>query len=180
VEPSWYRYNNSHDNDVGDPDSLEETRERIGRLVCEEVARLGGAGRRVFLGGASQGCTVALDIYLREASTLRLGGFVGSIGFIPSDADGFSGATEALTKLLEDSSQASRPVWIQCATDDRSEVPWHRVVKPSFKRVEGGGLPFFLAREVAGRGHHIDDWEGHIVNDYFRKHLGDMYPNRYK
>lgn len=65
----------------------------------EEAAVLGA--EKVFLGGLSQGCTAALDLYLRLAP-LHLGGFVGSVGFLPSEAMGFKGADEALERLLGD------------------------------------------------------------------------------
>lgn len=47
-------------NKVGDFSTLEQTRRRLAQLVYREVERLHGSGQRVFLGGASQGCTVAL------------------------------------------------------------------------------------------------------------------------
>jgi len=173
VDPSWYGYAQWNTNHVGDPASLAEARERLGQLVHDEVARLGGAGRYVFLGGASQGCTAALDIYLREASRLRLGGFVGSTGFMPTDSFGFVGADAAVRRLLADKEQAKRPLWLQCAVDDRSAVPWS-LVKKTLRRV-AGKLPGLAVREVSGRGHGIEDWEAHIVNDFFRANMHEMY-----
>lgn len=173
-EAAWYAYTASNRNHVGDPGTLQETRDRLSRIVHEEVARLEGAGRRVFLGGASQGCTMALDIYLREASWLRLGGFVGSVGFIPSDKFGFSGSLHALERLVADGEQAKMPVWLQCATDDRHAVPWNSVVKPSLRRVEGR-LPGLAIRQVSGRGHGIEEWEAHIVNDFLRAYMHEQY-----
>ena len=35
-------------------------------MECRHRCNLGG-GRQVFLGGASQGCTMALDVYIRPA-----------------------------------------------------------------------------------------------------------------
>ena len=61
----------------------------------------------MFLGGASQGCTMALDVYLRLACELQLGGFVGSIGFVPTDSKGFRGTNRALRQLLADKEQAA-------------------------------------------------------------------------
>jgi len=174
VGPSWYGYLAPNRNDVGDAAALISTRRRLAQLVRDEVRRLGGAAHRVFLGGASQGCTVALDTYLREASRLGLGGFVGSIGFVPSDSKGFAGATGALERLIANKTQAKRPVWMQCATDDRRDVPWQCVVRPSLRRV-AGRLPGLLIREVSGRGHGIEDWEGHIVNDFVRQYAADAY-----
>lgn len=173
-EPSWYTYAEWWHNRCGNPETLAATRKRLSDVVRREVARLQGDGRRVFLGGASQGCTVALDIYLRLASNLRLGGFVGSIGFLPSDSKGFPSSNRALNTLLKDGEQATRPVWIQCAVDDKHDVPWNSVVQPSLKRC-GGRLHGLLLREVYGRGHHIEEWEAHVVNDFLRAHASEAY-----
>jgi len=165
---SWHGYCHSRSNRVGDLDSLEATRRRISRIAFAEVARFHGEGHRVFLGGASQGCTVALDVYFREACRLRLGGFVGSVGFIPNDHQGFPGASRALERLILDKEQAQRPVWLQCATDDNFHVPWRSVVTPSLRRARR--LPGLQVREVSGRGHILDEWEGHIINDFLKKY----------
>lgn len=167
IAHAWYTYERPDRNHVGDTATLDFSRRWISELVREEIRRLGGAAHKVFLGGLSQGCTVALDCYLREGRKLGLGGFVGSVGFMPSDLYGFSGASMALENLIADKSQGSRPVWLQCATDDRCEVPWRSVVKPSLRKGEGR-LPGLRIRLVQGRGHCIDEWEGHILNDFLK------------
>lgn len=169
---SWYGYESPRHNRVGDARSLQDTRSRLDAVVRREVERVGG-GHRVFLGGASQGCTVALDTYLRLASELRLGGFVGSIGFMPTDSKGFRGSNRALQKLQQDEEQARRPIWLQCAMDDYEAVPWRSVVEPSLRRASG--LPGLLLRQVAGRGHGIEEWEAHIVNDLLREYAPYAY-----
>jgi len=174
-EPSWYAYAEPNRNRVGDPATLAATRRRLAKIVRAEVARLGGAASRVFLGGLSQGCTVALDVYLRaQASDLGLGGFVGSVGFLPTDGCGFSGAGRAMQALAAHRAHAARPLWLQCATDDRQVVPWKSLVKPSLRRAEGRLLGLAV-REVWGRGHNIDDWECHIINDFFKQYARDAY-----
>lgn len=167
---AWYSYASFHSNDVGDPATLEATRTRLEQLVRQEVGHL-GSGKRVFLGGLSQGCTMALDTYLRLAVELDLGGFVGSVGFLPHDNSGFPGSSAALEAVLLHATQAKRPLWLQCATDDSREVPWDHLVEPSLHALEGRcrGLQ---VRYVSGRGHNIGDWETHMLNDFIREFAG--------
>ncbi|CAJ1402881.1 unnamed protein product, partial [Effrenium voratum] len=168
-EPSWHAYVKQSSNKVGDYHTLRETRDRLAHIVYSEVDRLHGQGHRVFLGGASQGCTVALDTYLLQARKLLLGGFVGSVGFMPNDHQGFHGATRALEKLIADPEQRQRPIWLQCATDDSEMVPWRSAVKPSLLRAENR-LPGLYVKEVRGRGHILDEWEGEFVRDFLERH----------
>eukprot|EP00434_Breviolum_minutum_P020319 symbB.v1.2.017921.t1/scaffold1409.1/size120616/6 len=168
-EPSWHAYVKRSSNKVGNFSTLEETRDRLAHVVYAEVERLHGQGHRVFLGGASQGCTVALDTYLLQARKLLLGGFVGSVGFIPTDRQGFRGASNALEKLINSHQQRHRPIWLQCATDDHELVPWRSDVKPSLHRAVGR-LPGLHVKEVEGRGHILDEWEGEFVRQFLEKH----------
>jgi len=163
----------SRSNRAGDPQALEATRQWIGQIVQDEVELLGNA-RHVFLGGIMQGCTLALDIYLREARRLRLGGFVGSVGFIPNDRMGFEGASKALEVLAGDSEQSHRPVWLQCTTDDNQYAPWRSVVKPSLARATSL-LPGLLVREVAGLGNGLLGWEAQILSKFLHEHAPYAY-----
>lgn len=167
LENSWYCYRVQKTNHVGDPTVLRSTRQLLETVVLKEVERLGGEGHRVFLGGLSQGCAVALDTYLRLAPHLKLGGFVGSVGFVPSDDLGFSGSTRALEVLAADEEQAKRPIWMQCATDDDEEIPWTSLASPSLERVRGA-LPGLKVDEIWGRGHSIDEWEEDYVNAFVK------------
>jgi len=169
---AWYKYASKRSNSIGDATSLVRTRQRLLELLEFEIEHLGDA-RRVFLGGFSQGCTTALDLYLREASRLGLGGFVGSVGFLPRDTMGFYGANTALEALLADDVQACKPVWLQCATDDDCDVPW-RTAWRSLHDARGN-LPGLVLRKVCGRGHHIDDWEADLINEFLHKHASDAY-----
>ncbi|CAE7214186.1 unnamed protein product [Symbiodinium natans] len=170
---TYKRYASADSNEVGDAALLAEQRRRLAKLLEEEVDRLGGRGERVFLGGLSQGCTAALDIYLQEACRLRLGGFVGSVGFLPSDEMGFPGADEALDALLADKDQAARPVVLQSAEDDEW-VPWEELVKPSLERIFGR-WPGFKLRSVRGRGHVVEQWEGDLLNEFMKEHAVEAY-----
>jgi len=168
-EPSWHGYVRRSSNKVGNFSTLEQTRDRLAHLVYSEVERLHGQGHRVFLGGASQGCTVALDTYLLQARKLLLGGFVGSVGFMPTDRQGFRGASQALEKIINSHQQRHRPIWLQCATDDDELVPWRSDVKPSLHRAIGR-LPGLHVKEVEGRGHILDEWEGEFVRKFLEEH----------
>ena len=120
--------------EVGEAKSLRRSRCRLEALVRREVSRLGD-GRRCYLGGASQGCTMALDIYLRLAQELKLGGFVGSVGFLPTESKGlgkekhpkwsrgFYGSNRALRRLLEDDEQAGMED--TCASNGRHAIEIH-------------------------------------------------------
>jgi len=172
TEHAWYAYDNEVDNVVGDPSTLAATRGWLSELLRAEVARIGD-GSRVFLGGVSQGCSAALDTYIREASALGLGGFVGSIGVFPDESLGFDGAGEAITSLSADRCQARRPIWLQCATDDYETVPWdlvRRTLHAAVRRVPG-----LEVRRVCGRGHDVWDWEIRMLNKFLRKFASSAY-----
>eukprot|EP00913_Durusdinium_trenchii_P035590 g33306.t1 len=70
---------------------LAAVQEALDEVIRQEIERLEAPGC-VFLGGVSQGCNVALDAYLRH----DLGGFAGSVGFLPGDSWGFEGADRRL------------------------------------------------------------------------------------
>jgi len=171
--PSWYIYATCDSNSVGNSSALEAMREQLDGLVRSEIERLSGAAERLFLGGCSQGCTMALDTYLRHAADLRLGGFVGSVGFLPSDAEGFARADEALAALLRDVEQAQRPLWLQCAPEDAEEVPW-TLVESSLKKVRKN-LPGLAVRKLEDVGHDIGEHEATFINDFLNTYASDCY-----
>lgn len=173
IKTAWYSYASLHRNGVGEPRTLAEMREQLCALLHAEIAKLGGKSHRVFLGGLSQGCAVALDLYLREGPRLGLGGFVGSVGVFPTDVLGFVGADAALDHLCANEAQASRPVWLQCATDDEEQVPWS-VVKASLRRARGR-LPGLVVKKVCGWGHDIGTWEADVINDFLKAHVDEAY-----
>jgi len=167
VEPSWYGYASAESNSVGDASSVLATRKRLAGILRSEIARLGGRADCVFLGGLSQGCTAALDAYLLEGAALGLGGFVGSVGFWPSDAQGFPGADEATRRLIADTDQGGRPIWLQSALDDEW-VSWVDVVQPSLRVVRGNaGLPQLRIKTVAGQKHDIGQLEGDWLHEFW-------------
>jgi len=77
---AWYNYLTDHDGereDDIDEMSMQESRLRLNRLIDLEAARVGGHSR-VILGGASQGCCAAFDVFARFPQPLA--GFVGFVG----------------------------------------------------------------------------------------------------
>eukprot|EP00439_Symbiodinium_sp_Y106_P080098 s234_g18.t2 len=170
---SWYVYRALTSNEVADAESLASVRRALDEVIRNEVRRLDGDGRRVFLGGISQGCNIALDAYLRLASTLNLGGFVGSVGFLPSDRQGFPGSDMALRTLLEDSRQALQPVWLQSAPGDMDEVPYD-LVQSSLLRARSGWAGLHL-QNIEGVGHDIGQFEASFLNEFLRQHASDAY-----
>ncbi|CAE7368511.1 unnamed protein product [Symbiodinium microadriaticum] len=170
---SWYVYRALTSNEVADAESLASVRRALDEVIRNEVRHLAGDGRRVFLGGISQGCNMALDAYLRLASTLNLGGFVGSVGFLPSDRQGFPGSDRALRTLLEDSRQVLQPVWLQSAPGDADEVPYD-LVQSSLLRARSGWAGLQL-QKIEGVGHDIGQFEASILNEFLRQHASDAY-----
>jgi len=170
--PSWYTYVSQDSNAVGDESTLTATRERLLEYLESEVELLKGEGHRIFLGGCSQGCIVALDTFLREGPRLGLGGFVGSLGCLPSDELGFTGADAALEDFIRSEQASRRPIWLQCGLEDE-EVPW-KLVQQSLVRVKGR-LPGLFVRELEGYGHDIEDKEVDVVNQFVRTYASDAY-----
>eukprot|EP00927_Polykrikos_kofoidii_P018796 TRINITY_DN18757_c0_g1_i1.p1 TRINITY_DN18757_c0_g1~~TRINITY_DN18757_c0_g1_i1.p1 ORF type:complete len:416 (-),score=54.87 TRINITY_DN18757_c0_g1_i1:70-1317(-) len=171
TKPAWYVYNEKPEQSVGSFKSLQVTRRRISALLHNEVARLNGESHRVFIGGLSQGCGVALDAYLREGPRLGLGGFAGVAGWVPGDGDGFTGADAALEGLLASRSQRKRPLWLLLPTDDDKFMPWP-MVSASLRRC--GRLPGLVSQKVSGRGHGVGDWEGAFLQAFFEAALPSM------
>lgn len=175
VETSWHGYANADSNMVGSHDSLLDTRNRVASLLQREIDLIGGRPERVFLGGLSQGCTSALDVYLSKGIELGIGGFVGSVGFWPSDESGFPATDAATQALLADPSQRERPVWLQSALDDQW-VPWDDLVLPSVQPLQRkAGLPGLNVKTVSGRGHVIDQWEGDWLHEFLQAHAREAY-----
>eukprot|EP00933_Yihiella_yeosuensis_P078463 TRINITY_DN8997_c1_g1_i1.p1 TRINITY_DN8997_c1_g1~~TRINITY_DN8997_c1_g1_i1.p1 ORF type:complete len:301 (+),score=65.37 TRINITY_DN8997_c1_g1_i1:67-903(+) len=171
---AWHGYVSADSNQVGDTTSLDETRYRLAKIIQDEISTLRGGAEKVFLGGFSQGCAAALDVYLREGSKLGLGGFVGSVGFVPSDKLGFRGADAAIEMLIKDAKQAARPLWLQSAKDDEW-IPWGSLVKKSLKPMISAKVAGLKVKTVSGRGHLINDWEGCFLADFICEHAPDSY-----
>jgi len=79
--PSWYDYITDYEGEQEDElaqEDLEEVTRRMHALLDAEAALVGG--KNVFVGGASQGCGVALHVALTYPG--ELGGVVGTMGHV--------------------------------------------------------------------------------------------------
>lgn len=136
--------------------SLLEMRARIHGLIREEIKRVGGDPKRVILGGASQGCCVALDAALTYPE--ELGGVIGLVGHVLS-----------ATPLDLAKERKSMPLHLfQEASDEEMNWKW---VKGIIDRVQAAGLQVIAKRESdpAGAGHWIQDIEGRWICSALRE-----------
>merc|ERR1712048_280473 len=91
--------------------------------VVDEEANIVGDHSHIFLGGSSQGCCAAFDVFARYP--LRLGGFIGMVGHPLS-----------LTPL-QNSSQCGVPCWFfNGAEDNYMQLHW---VQPALERLKQAG-----------------------------------------
>jgi len=130
--------------------SLLTIRSRIHGLIREEVQRLGGDAKRVIIGGASQGCCVALDAALTYPE--ELGGVIGLVGHVLSD-----------TPLDLGQKRRSMPLHLfQEATDGEMNWKW---VEGIVDRVAAAGFNVITTREPdpAVAGHWIQEIEGRWI-----------------
>jgi len=135
--------------------SLLDMRARIHALIREEVRRV-GSPKRVIMGGASQGCCVALDAALTYPE--ELGGVIGLVGHVLS-----------VTPLDKAKERRAMPIHLfQEATD--GEMNW-RWVKDIIERVKAAGFNVTAKREAdpSGAGHWIQEIEGRWITSALRE-----------
>lgn len=134
-------------------ESKLEMREGLHALIDREVQRIGDP-RRVILGGASQGCCVALDAALTYPEVL--GGVIGVVGHV-------LGSTP-----LEPSKRHMPLHLFHEATDGEMKWSW---VKGTVQRLVDAGFNVISRREKdpAGCGHWIQDIEGQWVRQGLRR-----------
>uniref|UniRef100_A0A7S2H831 Phospholipase/carboxylesterase/thioesterase domain-containing protein n=1 Tax=Alexandrium andersonii TaxID=327968 RepID=A0A7S2H831_9DINO len=154
---AWFNYLTDRagkcENDI-DLESLLRMRARIHALIRSEVARLGGDAKRVIIGGASQGCCVALDAALTYPQ--ELGGVVGLVGHV-------------LGSTPLDPSKRSMPLHLFHEASDK-EMNW-KWVKDTVQRLIDGGFNVASRREPdpSGSGHWIQDIEGPWIRSALRR-----------
>mmetsp|Transcript_114469 Transcript_114469/g.328882 ORF Transcript_114469/g.328882 Transcript_114469/m.328882 type:complete len:160 (-) Transcript_114469:78-557(-) len=157
---SWYDYLTDHDGQAEDAlnlATLDDVCSMIHALIDQEVAAVGA--RRVFLGGASQGCCTALHAaatYHKHA----LGGVIGTQGHLL-----------ACTKWPEDWSKRETPVRIFIGLEDTT-MRWDEWVAKSFApmRQAGGNLVFVTE---PGVDHGDDQAEGRWIRSF----LAELFPS---
>ncbi|CAK0861314.1 unnamed protein product [Prorocentrum cordatum] len=154
---AWFDYltdrAGSAENDL-ELGSLLEMRARLHALIQQEAARHGGDSRRVILGGASQGCCVALDAAMTYPG--ELGGVVGLVGHL-------LGCTPL------DMSKRAMPIHLfHEATDKEMRWSW---VKGTVQRLIDAGFDVTSRREKegTGSGHWIQDIEGRWIRAALRR-----------
>eukprot|EP00928_Gymnodinium_smaydae_P068242 TRINITY_DN5131_c0_g1_i1.p1 TRINITY_DN5131_c0_g1~~TRINITY_DN5131_c0_g1_i1.p1 ORF type:complete len:467 (-),score=84.08 TRINITY_DN5131_c0_g1_i1:159-1559(-) len=154
---SWFDYLTdfcgSKENAI-DLASLLETRRILHALIDREVKRIGDP-RRVILGGASQGCCVALDAALTYPEVL--GGVVGLVGHL-------------LGSTPLDPAKRELPLHLFHETTDK-EMSW-KWVGPIVRRLKAEGFNVHSRRErdPSGSGHNI----GSIEGTWIRSALGKL------
>ena len=115
---AWHDYFTDHGGDEGRPELEEEideahvawSRARIHAAIDAEVALLGGDHSRVAVGGASQGCCMALDAALTHPAVL--GGVFASFGQV--HACTAASSVHALTRARA-LSRSTRARCVRCA-----------------------------------------------------------------
>mmetsp|Transcript_3862 Transcript_3862/g.14358 ORF Transcript_3862/g.14358 Transcript_3862/m.14358 type:complete len:852 (+) Transcript_3862:72-2627(+) len=156
---SWYDYltdREGEEEDDSDKATLDESTRRIHALLEQEVAKVGAS--RVFLGGASQGCCVALHV----AATWKgapLGGIVATQGHLLS-----------CTKWPTDWANRGTPVRVYHGLADET-IQWDSWASAAYEplRKAGGNLKFHTDEGVD---HGDDEAEGRWVRDF----LSEMFP----
>eukprot|EP00401_Gymnodinium_catenatum_P029050 CAMPEP_0117535734 /NCGR_PEP_ID=MMETSP0784-20121206/41087_1 /TAXON_ID=39447 /ORGANISM="" /LENGTH=442 /DNA_ID=CAMNT_0005332269 /DNA_START=9 /DNA_END=1337 /DNA_ORIENTATION=+ len=154
---AWFDYLTDRggvaENDL-DLRSLLEMRSRLHGLIRAEVRRVGGDARRVILGGASQGCCVALDAAMTYPD--ELGGVIGCVGHI-------------LGSTPLDVAKRRMPLYLFHETNDQ-EMRW-RWVENTVQRLVDKGFNVISRREQdpSGCGHWIQDIEGTWIRSALRR-----------
>lgn len=135
-------------------ESLLGMRAKLHALIRHEVQRNGGDASRVIVGGASQGCCVALDAAMTYPE--ELGGVIGLVGHI-------------LGSTPLDPSKRKMPIHLFHEASDR-EMRWDWV-KDSVQRMISAGFNVSSKRELdpSGAGHWIQEIEGDWIRQALRK-----------
>lgn len=134
--------------------TLFETRRLIHAIIDQEVKRVGDP-RRVILGGASQGCCMAIDAAFTYPG--NLGGVIGLVGHL-------------LGNTPLDPSKKSMPVHLFHETTDK-EMNWKNYVSGTVKRMKSEGFNVISTRErdPSGCGHNIGEIEGQWIRRALRQ-----------
>jgi predicted esterase len=147
---------------------LAENYEILKKIITHEANELGEGGLgKVFLGGLSQGCAMALHVLLafereEEESSMGFGGFIGMSGWLPfqNDVDGLLG----ISKGDDDEEEDENPFGNEIRDEEDSEDEEEAVVKVAqFIRNEVMDLPEAKTEILTGR--HTPIFLGHGDQD---------------
>lgn len=135
-------------------ESLLSMREKLHSLIRQEVKLAGGDPKRVIIGGASQGCCVAIDAAMTYEE--ELGGVIGLVGHI-------------LGSTPLDPSKRNMPLHLFHEASDK-EMRW-TWVKRTVQRLVDEGFRVYSKRESdpSGSGHWIQEIEGSWIRSALRQ-----------
>lgn len=156
---SWFDYLTDRagkcENDF-DLHSLLEMRSQLHALIRKEVKKVGGDPKRVIVGGASQGCCVALDAAMTYPE--ELGGVIGLVGHV-------------LGSTPLDPAKRKMPLHLFHEASDR-EMKWSWV-QGTVQRLVDAGFNVTSRREIdpSGSGHWIQEIEGQWIRTALRRIL---------
>lgn len=158
VQYAWYDYRVDYDGareDVLNHLSLRRTRDRIFKILDREIKLLGGDARRVFLGGASQGCCTGLHCALTYPRLL--GGFVGTVGHLMS-------CTPTPERKM------NMPIYMyNGSADEVMRWPW---VSQTYNRFKDAGYTDVHIKKDIGVTHENPDekrWILHFLNSMIKR-----------
>jgi len=153
---AWYDYTSDYEGeheDTLDLETLNDTIRRIHSIIDEEASLLGST-RHIFLGGASQGCAVALHAALTyPADRGGLGGVIATQGHLLS-----------LTTVPADWASRNTPVRVFCGLADTT-MPWEKWVSATYEslRESGGNFQCTLDEDVD---HGDEEAEGRWIRSF--------------
>lgn len=153
---SWFNYLTNHggsaENEL-DLTSLVDMRNKLHRLIDNEVQMMGGDPKRVIIGGKSQGCCVALDVAMSYPK--ELAGAIGIVGHL-------------LSSTTLDESKRRLPLYLFQEESDE-EMNWHWV-EGTVQRLLDRGFSATVRRESdpEGGGHWVQEIEGKWIRNALR------------
>lgn len=153
---AWYDYLTDFDGEAEDDqpgEHLEEQARRIHAILDAEAAKVGA--RNVFLGGASQGCCMAMHAALTYER--ELGGVIGTMGH-PLTSSPVTPEWLALKV----------PVYCYIGLAD-STMPWDKWVGATWQRLEDAGAQLQVRKdEGIDHGEAEDEWLRHFLFEVLR------------
>jgi len=153
---AWYDYYTDYDGDQEDDfcmEDLDAQTRRIHEILDAEAAIVGG--KNVFIGGASQGCGVALHIGLTYDG--ELGGIVGTMGHLLT-------RTPVRPEWVEN----KVPIFVYNGLAD-SMMKWDEWVAATWKRLEDAGADIRISTsEGVDHGENEDVWLRSFLNEALR------------
>jgi predicted esterase len=155
-ELAWHDYLTDNDGEAEDElpkEELEEQTRRIHAILEEEIAKVGA--RNVFLGGASQGCGMAIHAGLTFPG--ELGGLIGTMGHVLTS-----------TPITPEWVSQKVPVYCYIGMADTT-MPWDKWVQPTWQRLIDAGADVHVFKEDgADHGDSEDKWTRNFLAEVLR------------